>query len=368
VTRSAPSCQDQSRAPRVNVEPPNDLSKRGWDRSPLREASDGASLPDPVTLTQSHGGNWRLGLVLALTTALCWGLLPIALKLLLGRMDPLTITWYRLAVAGAVLGLFLKLKHRLPVPLTLDRSSWGALGICVLGLTGNFVLYILGLSRASPTVTQVVIQLSPLLLLLGGLVVFRERFTALQWGGLLVLIGGMLLFFNRRLPELTHVSGGVGLGVMLLVIAAILWAAYGLAQKHLLRSLASEQILFLLYSAAVVLLSPPVKFATIRGLTTLQFGLLAFCCANTLVAYGAFTEALGHWEVSRVSAVISTAPLFTLLGMKLLELVTPGLMVAEELNRLSVLGALAVVAGSSLCALGSRAAAANAGRHEGIQR
>jgi len=318
-------------------------------------------------LTQSRGGNWRLGLALALTTALFWGLLPIALKLLLTRMDPLTITWYRFAAASAVLGLFLMLTRRLPVPLTLDRGAWGALGICVFGLTGNFVLYILGLSRASPTVTQVVIQLSPLLLLLGGLVVFRERFTALQWGGLVVLIGGMLLFFNRRLPELAHVSGGVGLGVMLLVIAAILWAAYGLAQKHLLRSLASEQILFLLYSAAVVLLAPPVKFATIRGLTTSEFGLLAFCCANTLIAYGAFTEALGHWEVSRVSAVISTAPLFTLLGMKLLEFATPGLMVAEELNRLSVLGALAVVAGSSLCALGSRAAATSAGRHEGIQ-
>jgi drug/metabolite transporter (DMT)-like permease len=310
----------------------------------------------PGLLKNTTSGNWRVGFALALTTALFWGLLPIALKLLLVGMDPVTITWYRFAVASMALGLFLKLRRRLPIPLTLDRSAWVSLGICVLGLTGNFVLYILGLSRASPTVTQVVIQLSPLLLLLGGLVVFRERFTPLQWSGFVVLVAGMLLFFNRRLPELAHVSSGVGLGVLLLVIAALLWAAYALAQKHLLRSLASEQILFLLYSAAVVLLFPPVKFSAILDLTRPQFGLLAFCCANTLIAYGAFVEALGHWEVSRVSAVISTAPLFTLLGMRLLELLSPGLMIPEELNGFSVLGALGVVVGSSLCALGSRAA------------
>ncbi|HME68935.1 MAG TPA: DMT family transporter [Myxococcota bacterium] len=267
-----------------------------------------------------------------------------------------------------VLGLFLKLKRRLPMPLSLDRGDWVLLGICILGLTSNFVLYVLGLSRASPTVTQVVVQLSPLFLVLGGLVVFHERFTALQWSGFVVLVGGMLLFFNRRLPKLAHVSGGIGLGVLLLVIAAILWAAYALAQKHLLRSLASEQILFLLYSAAVALLFPPVKPATILGLTTLQVGLLAFCCANTLIAYGTFAEALGHWEVSRVSAVISTAPLFTLLGMRLVEFFAPGWMTPEELNGLSVLGALAVVAGSSLCALGSRSAEPGVTRQERIQR
>lgn len=319
-------------------------------------------------MTHTTSGNWRLGFALALTTSLFWGLLPIALKLLLAAMDPLTITWYRFAVASLALGLFLKLKHRLPMPLTLDRGGWVLLGICILGLTSNFVLYVLGLSRASPTVTQVVIQLSPLCLLLGGLVVFHERFTALQWSGFAVLVGGMLLFFNRRLPELAHVSGGVGLGVLLLVIAAILWAAYALAQKHLLRSLASEQLLFLLYSAAVALLFPPVKFATVLDLTTLQLGLLAFCCANTLVAYGAFAEAIGHWEVSRVSAVISTAPLFTLLGMRLVEFFAPGLMAPEVLNGLSVLGALAVVAGSCLCALGSRGAEPGVTRQKGIHR
>ncbi len=324
----------------------------------LLETSCVSGLAKSVVLTHTRSGNWRLGFALALITSLFWGLLPIALKLLLVAMDPLTITWYRFAVASLALGLFLGLKRRLPFPLFLDLGGWISLSICILGLTSNFVLYVFGLSHATPTVTQVVIQLSPLFLLLGGVLILGERFTALQWSGFVTLVGGMLLFFNRRLPELAHLSAGVGLGVLLLVLAALVWAAYALAQTYLLRSLAPEQILFLLYSAAVALLFPPVKFATLLGLTTLQFGLLAFCCANTLIAYGAFAEALGRWEVSRVSAVISTAPLFTLFGMRLLEVFAPGSTASEELDGLSVLGALAVVTGSSLCALGSRGPAA----------
>ena len=49
----------------------------------------------------------KLGLALTLTTAACWGVLPIALKLALQGMDPVTITWYRFTVAALVLGTIL---------------------------------------------------------------------------------------------------------------------------------------------------------------------------------------------------------------------------------------------------------------------
>ena len=52
-------------------------------------------------------GHRRLGLLLALTTAVLWGLLPIALKVVLARLDPYTITWYRFAASALVLGTVL---------------------------------------------------------------------------------------------------------------------------------------------------------------------------------------------------------------------------------------------------------------------
>ena len=48
-------------------------------------------------------GNWRLGLLLAATTATLWGLLPIALKGLLNAVDPYTVTFVRFFFSAALL-------------------------------------------------------------------------------------------------------------------------------------------------------------------------------------------------------------------------------------------------------------------------
>jgi drug/metabolite transporter (DMT)-like permease len=299
-------------------------------------------------------GRWKLGLTLALVTAAFWGILPIGLKLLLTGMDAFTITWYRFTVAALVLALVLAASRRVPVISSLRRHDWLLLGMALLGLVANYILYLLALHHVTPTVNQTVIQLSPMFLLIGGLIVFRERFSRWQWLGFAALIIGLILFFNRRLPELATMGGGYGLGVALLLAAAVVWAVYGLVQKQLLKRMSSQQILLVLYLGAVLLLLPLSSPADIRELDALEWWMLAFCCANTLIGYGAFAEALEHWEISRVSAVLSLAPLFTLAGMWLVEHLFPGLLEPEGLNALSIVGALLVVAGSSLSALGAR--------------
>lgn len=299
-------------------------------------------------------GRWKLGLALALITAAFWGILPIGLKLLLTGMDAFTITWYRFAVATVILGSVLMATRRMPAVSALTRHDWLLLGMALLGLVANYILYLLALHHVTPTVNQTVIQLSPMFLLIGGLIVFRERFARRQWLGFAALIVGLLLFFNRRLPELTALSGGFGLGVALLLAASVVWAVYGLVQKQLLKRMSSQQILLVLYVGAVLLLLPLSSLGAIRGLNALQWWMLLFCCANTLIGYGAFAEALEHWEISRVSAVLSLAPLITLTGMWLVEYLFPGVVEPEGLNTLSILGALLVVAGSALSALGAR--------------
>jgi drug/metabolite transporter (DMT)-like permease len=295
-------------------------------------------------------GRWRLGLVLALTTAVLWGLLPIALKLALRGLDPYTITWYRFAVSSVVLGLLLVAQRGLPPIASLTRHGW-LLAIALVGLVSNYVLYLVALSHVAPSVAQTVIQLAPVCLLVGGVVVFKEQFSRAQQVGLAVLLIGLLLFFNHRLAEFRHPTVGLGLGVAILIVAAVAWAGYGLAQKALLKRFKSQQILWLLYLGAMIVLLPPTSPGTIRGVSPLQFWMLVFSCLNTLIAYGAFAEALEHWEVSRVSAVLTIAPLVTIASSWAIDRMLPGVLAADPLNALSVAGALLVVGGSATCAL-----------------
>ncbi|MEO8071045.1 MAG: DMT family transporter, partial [Acidobacteriota bacterium] len=185
----------------------------------------------PVALGPSYGtvsavatsGRAGLGFALALITSLFWGVLPIVLKIVLQEMDPYTITWCRFAVSGVVLGGLLAATGRLPVLAGFARAGWGLLAIALVGLVGNYVLYLVALTHSTPAINQTVVQLSPLFLLLGGLVIYRESFSGLQWTGLTALVAGLLLFFNRRLPELLHPRSGLGLGVVLIVIATLSW-------------------------------------------------------------------------------------------------------------------------------------------------
>lgn len=298
-------------------------------------------------------GNPRLGLVLALCTTVLWGFLSLALKLLLEGMDAFTITWYRLTASALVLGLYQARRGRLPPVGRLGRGGWVLLAVALLGLVGNYVLFLVSLEYVPPATAQLVIQLAPILFLLGGLLIFREPFSRMQWIGLAVLAAGLLLFFNQRLPALLALSGAEALGVGLVVVSGIVWAAYALAQKQLLVSLSSVNILLLIYVGSAVVLLPLARPAAILSLSPLHLALLAFCTFNTLGAYGCFAEALEHWEASRVSAVIAVTPLVTIATVLGFAALWPGTGMAAGLDGVGLVGGLVVVVGSVMTALGT---------------
>jgi len=291
------------------------------------------------------------GFILSFLTALQWGVLPIALKGLLEGMDPYTITWYRFLIAGILLFLFV-IKQKEPPKLNrLKGQVLYLLLIAVFGLSVNYILYLKGLDHVSPSVATVVIQLAPLFLLLGSLILYREHFNKRQWAGFAVLIVGLLLFFNDRFDLLVTQATDYTTGVFLVFVAAILWAIYALAQKQLLETFSSGTILLAIYFSGSLLFIPLADPGRVMRLSHLQLFLLVFCSVNTLLAYGCFAEALNHWEASRVSAVLATIPLITVAGMKLCAVVFPGFIEPEQLNHISIIGIFLVVGGSMVCSL-----------------
>lgn len=297
-------------------------------------------------------GRWLYGMFLALLTALLWGVLPIKLKEVLQVMDPVTVTWYRLLVSGSILLAYLAATQRLPRFRPLGRKGAWLLALAIAGLSANYVLYLAGLNLLSPGTTQLVIQVAPILLLISSLFVFRERFSLGQGIGLGVLLFGFALFFNQRLGELLTSLTDYTTGVLIVLLAAFVWAFYGLAQKQLLTVWNSLQVMMVIYLACALLLTPWAQPQQVFELSALQGWLLFACCLNTLVAYGAFAEALAHWEASRVSATLAITPLVTFGSVALAATWWPDHVRPEQINWLAYGGAALVVLGSVLTALG----------------
>ncbi|MCU0754759.1 MAG: DMT family transporter [Xanthomonadales bacterium] len=302
-----------------------------------------------MTLHQASG-RWRLGLALAVATALFWASLPIALKRVLTVLDPYTITWFRFLFAALATLAWLAWRGQLDQFRGLQRGHRLLLAVAALGLIGNYLGYLLALDHTTPANAQLLIQMAPLLFALGGILVFREAVSAGQWLGYALIVGGLVLFAGEQQAAAAQPERYL-LGIGLMLMAAVTWAGYALAQKQLLQRLGSQAILLVIYVAAALLLLPlaaPVSLAKLDGGDWLA---LLYCAFNTIFAYGCFAAAIEHWEASRVGAVLATTPLLTLVFSGTLALFAPGFVGAENLGPWTVAGALLVVGGSALASL-----------------
>jgi drug/metabolite transporter (DMT)-like permease len=295
-------------------------------------------------------GNWRLGLGLSLVTVLLWGLVPLALGVVLQAIDVYTVNSFRFLSSFILLGCYLAQRQQLPTWKQVRVASPLLMALAIGGLTGNYLFFVQGLVATSPSHAEVLIQLAHLFFGLGGLLIFKESYTRRQLIGLVLLIAGLIGFFNQQLA----IASNYVAGSVLLVLAAATWAVYALAQKQLLQQLTSGQIMWLIYGCCGLIFGGFAHPQSLLTLSALQWGMLIFCGLNTFVAYGAFAESLVHWPASRVSAILALAPIVTIVAMHLSVGWLP--LHPENLSSLGILGALAVVSGSIVISLGSRRA------------
>lgn len=295
-------------------------------------------------------GRWRLGLALSLIATVVWGSIPVALKSVVGKLDPITTTWYRYAVAAAILTLWLGARGGLPTIDELKRHGRLA-AIAIVGFVGNNVSYLIGLQQISAFAAQILVQLAPPMVIIGAALMFHERLSLLQILGVVALAIGIGLFFHRGLRELIHVGGGH----FWIIIAALTWTVYALAQKRLTGRLHSFKILWMIYTTGFLILSPVAQpWKAFEVLSTWEWVFLLHACVNGLVAYTAFADAMLHWEASRVGAVTACAPLLAPAFTVLLAWLSSTPSTAPPLTAIQWIGAVTVVSGCACTALAGR--------------
>ncbi|SEK52549.1 EamA domain-containing membrane protein RarD [Colwellia chukchiensis] len=300
--------------------------------------------------------NSAKGLMLAMTTAIMWGILPLALKSVLLLMDAYTITWYRFIFAAFFVGLLLAVKRKLPSSILQRTGIMKRLLFAAIFLSLNYIMYLVSLHFIPAETAQMLIQMAPFMMLLGSVIFIKESFSRGQMVGSAVLISGLLLFFNQQFFDSnSNISNDdFLLGFLLMLGAAITWAAYAILQKKMLRHYSSNQVMWCIYLLSAVFFLPLANPEQITSLNTTALLLLLFCCANTLVAYGTFAKSLEYLPTAKVSATLAITPLLTVAFANIAEYLWPTAFQAQHLNLIAYIGAGVVVLGSMLTALGDR--------------
>ncbi len=277
-----------------------------------------------------------------------WGVLPIALKSIMQTLDPVTTTFFRFAIAAVIITPYLFARNKLVNKHKFSSPTLFLQLLCAgILLTANYALYIFGLERTTAEAAQVMMQLAPVLLLLSGVWIFKERFSPVQWIGFATFVSGLLMFFSPRFDDIfTHLND-YGIGLLMLASAAITWVGYAVIQKLLIKEFNAEETMLVFYWIGALAFLPFSNFSLLADLTLLQWTLVIFCGLNTLIAYGCFSEALMHIEASRVSAVIAMTPLITVFFVQSVPFAG---VVAEPIGLVTIIGAACVVSGSVVTA------------------
>jgi drug/metabolite transporter (DMT)-like permease len=300
-------------------------------------------------------GRRGVGISLALVTALLWAVLPIALKVALQELDPYTASWVRLTVSGVLVASFLAWRGRLKLVLKPDTGLAFLCGLAALGLLGNYLFYNFSLQRLNPETAQLLIQVAPFLVLIGSVFLYREPFSKRQMLGALLVLVGLLTFFNKNLAVLLFDGASdYSRGVMLMMVSSVSWAIYALVQKKLLRSMGSMSIMLMIYVVGCVVFFPLAEPRAVLEMSPLPLVMLIFCCFNTVLSYGAFSESMNHIHASQVSGIITVVPVLTFIVMSILVEFWPQHFQPEDLNLLAYVGAGLVVAGSALAAMAKK--------------
>lgn len=294
-----------------------------------------------------------MGFIFTLIAVTMWASFPIAVQQVLTAMDPQTIAWYRFAVATFVVFILLVKNKKLPTLRHLDRQSSLFLFIAILGLGLNFFFYHLALRYIPPVTSQILSPLSSFMMLLAGVVLFKERLSKYQKIGLTCLVIGLAIFFNDRWHNFLKFDLYFQ-GILLAILASALWVTYAISQKLLQHKLEAQQTLLIIYLGCTLFFTPVAEISQIKSLNTSQLSYLFFCCINTLLAYGCYAEALNRWEVSKVSALITQIPVFTILFANALFYLFPEHFSDQQVNLLSYLGATIVIFGSLTSAVGHK--------------
>jgi len=254
---------------------------------------------------------------------LCWAANFTFAKVATRELPALLVACLRTVCSGVFIAPLYLLLRRSPA---FGGRPWKRrdvprlLTIGVLGLVGNQIVFVLGVSRTSVAHSALIIALTPILVLLGAAAARHERLGALKLGGMaLALSGVVLLQFGSR-------SGGSAslLGDGLVLVSAAMFAAFSIFGKHTASELGIITLNTFAFLGGTVLVLPYALWQLQRtNLAAVSpaawISVLYMGVFPSIVGYSIYAYALRRLPASRVSSLSYLQPIFaTLLAIAFL--------------------------------------------------
>ncbi len=286
------------------------------------------------------------GIIYASITAFFWGFLAIALKVASREVEPVTIVWFRFSVAFVMLSIWQLVKSPTSFQI-LKRPPW-LLILAGIGLSWNYLGYMMGIHYTTPSNAQLFIQTGPIIFAIAGLIFFKEKLTRNQIVGFGIAIVGFSFFYRDQISAFFDSQEKYNTGVLLTISGAIAWATYAISQKKLVIKYSAESLNLFLFGFPALIYIPFINLTPLFHLHWTWWLLMFFLGANTFIAYSCLALALKYIEANKVSIIIIVNPMITFITMGILTQLDVKWITHERFSIITILGAALVFSGAVL--------------------
>jgi len=256
----------------------------------------------PTGVQDETGLDGRL-VAAVLVTVLAWASAFVVIRSVGDTFSPGALTLGRLAVGSLALSLTMLSRHR----IALTRREWGL--IVVIGLAW-FGVYNVALNAGERHVdagtAAMLIQVAPILIgVLAGLLLGEGFPRMLVFGGLVAFAGTLLIGIA------TSTGDADGIGALLVLISAVVYAVAMVAQKVVLRRVSGLQVTWLACLIGTVACLPfvgslvqEVSAAPTRAIV----GVVYLGLVPTALAFSTWAYALSRTSAGKLGVTTYVVP------------------------------------------------------------
>jgi RarD protein len=266
-----------------------------------------------------------------------WGASFVATKQLLDELSPLTLIYMRLLLGVFIISLVALKRKR-----SFSINAPDAKGIFILALVACFHLWIqvTGLQYTSASNTGWIIGITPVFMVILGLIFFKEKMSILQTSGIFISFAGLLLLVSKG--DISSIDFVSNKGDMMILMSAFTWSVYSLVGKKVTLNYPPMITIFYVFLTMIILFSPftirVTNLEQVIQLSIVGWGALAFLgilCSG--LAYVLWAEAMNEMPASKVGAFLYLEPFVTVF--------VAWILLKEEITLLMLLSGLVILGG-----------------------
>ena len=169
----------------------------------------------------------KIAIVSLIVSSILWASSGTVAKILLPFIDPIPLMMLRIGIGISILiPLYCSKPHK-PFLQTI-KDTWPA----ILGATGNFLLFILGISLTTANAAGVIYTITPLLTLFLARKTIQELYTPRRFYGILLGLFGVAGVMLLPVLEGTASVSGNPVGNLLIFCAAFCWTLYIVSSRN----------------------------------------------------------------------------------------------------------------------------------------